>query len=803
MSSSPNPSSSPLLTHTLGYPRIGRRRQLKRAVEDYWKGALDGAGLRAIARDLRRRHWESQRDAGIDLPASNDFSLYDQVLDHSCLFGNVATRFGSRPVGEAVELDTYFAIARGPSRQACGCGEVHEHGDSGQIPGKMTKWFDTNYHYIMPELNESTTFQLSATKPFDEYAEAQALGIDTKPVLLGPVTYLYLGRVADSKQPNFDRFSLLHRLLPTYVQILQRLKAQGATWVQLDEPIFALDSHRVPQRALIEAYDVLSQAAPGLKLLVTTYFAKLGQNLLSFGRLPVQGLHVDLTRGDVAEVPRLCEALRKDTILSLGVVDGRNIWRTRFHDILPTIRETAGALGAERVWLAPSCSLLHVPYSAADEESLPKDVRPWLAFAEEKLGELKALSTLAAQEVDSPALEENRAIAAARAAHPALCRGEVRQRLAELPDTATQRASLRPARQEAQQARLQLPPFPTTTIGSFPQTQEIRQWRNRWRKGEIAPQDYEATLESAMVECLKEQEAAGLDVLVHGEFERTDMVEYFGEKLEGFAFTTYGWVQSYGSRCVKPPIIFGDVSRPSPMTVDWYLRAQRHSLKPVKGMLTGPITILNWSFVRNDMPRSEVCRQIGLAIRDEVIDLEKAGCAVIQIDEAALREGLPPRDADRVNYLKWSIDAFRLASAGVRDDTQIHTHMCYSDFTDILEAINAMDADVITIENSRAAAELLQSFAHYDYQGHIGPGVYDIHSPRVPTIGEMVALMEKAAQVFPPSQLWVNPDCGLKTRDWKEVRPSLANLSEAARLIRLSHKPKTPMSPAESTNILV
>ena len=775
-----------MATHILGYPRIGTRRELKRALEAFWKGESSEAALLAAAKELRARHWKTQAEAGVTLLPSNDFSLYDHVLDVSCLVGNVPVRFGWSGEGD-VGLDVYFAMARGLSREKadCGCGGHGAQGEGGESTAcEMTKWFDTNYHFLVPEFNEATAFRLASRKPWAEFEEALALGHRTKPVLLGPVSYLFLGKERDTK-PGFDRWKLLPRLLEVYAEVLRGLASRGAEWVQLDEPIFALDLEPKHKQFLAEAYAALSAAAPDLKLLVASYFGAAGQNLLALKSLPVAGIHLDVTRG-AEDLEDDLKAGTKDKIISLGIIDGRNIWRARFAETLPLVRKAVDLLGRERVWLAPSCSLLHVPVRLQGETHLASEIKGWLAFAEEKLGELQTLASLAV--ADAPEKEEayraNVRLHARRLASPLLNRAEMRRRLAVLSPEAQRRHAPFPARQAAQRAALKLPAFPTTTIGSFPQTAEVRSWRARWRKGDLSTEVYETLLEQEIVRCLKIQEDISLDVLVHGEFERTDMVEYFGEQLEGFAFTQNGWVQSYGSRCVKPPLIFGDVERPRPMTVRWFRHAQQHTRRPMKGMLTGPVTILNWSFVRDDVPRWEVCRQIGLAIRDEVADLEAAGCRIIQIDEAALREGLPLRKKDRDFYLRWAVEAFRLASTGVRDETQIHTHMCYSDFNDIIEAIAAMDADVITIETSRSAMELLEAFAHFRYPNEIGPGVYDIHSPRVPTEQEMRALMDRAIQVLPPENLWVNPDCGLKTRAWPEVQAALHVMVAVAKDLR-------------------
>jgi 5-methyltetrahydropteroyltriglutamate--homocysteine methyltransferase len=772
--------SFPILTHTLGYPRIGPDRELKKATEAYWKGDLSAAGLEAAGAALRRRNWETQRAAGIDLIPSNDFSFYDQMLDLTCLVGNVPPRFGWK--GGPVDLDTRFLIARGVRPK-------HEDGHAGcttcaadTFASDMTKWFDTNYHYIVPEFSADTRFRLSATKIFDEFDEALALGIKTKPVLLGPVTYLLLGK-ADSGQPAFDRLALLDRLLPIYGEILQRLARQGAEWVQLDEPVFALDLTDAQRAALRRTYAVLAAAAPGLKLLVASYFGELRGNLDTFLRLPVAALHLDAVRGG-GELDAVLAGLAKDQCLSVGVVDGRNIWKNDFTRSLEILGRARAALGESRLWLAPSCSLLHAPISIRRESALDPELRSWLSFAEEKLAEVAALRGLLAGTADAAVLAANRTAHDERRRSPRIHAPAVKGRLQAVAPADLRRISPFPQRQAAQRARLRLPLFPTTTIGSFPQTAEVRAARAKWKHGDLAKPDYERFLEGQIADCVRFQDQIGLDMPVHGEFERNDMVEYFGEQLAGFAFSSHGWVQSYGSRCVKPPIIYGDVSRPKPMTVRWSLFAQSLTSRPMKGMLTGPVTMLQWSFVRDDQPRSETTRQLALALRDEVRDLEAAGIAAIQIDEPALREGLPLRAADRPAYLRWAVDAFRLCVAGVRDDTQIHTHMCYAEFNDIIAAIAELDADVITIETSRSRMELLEAFALFKYPNEIGPGVWDIHSPRVPTVEEMEDLLQRALAVLPTENLWINPDCGLKTRGWPEVRSSLRAMVEAARRLR-------------------
>jgi len=780
------------ITHTLGYPRIGEKRELKKATEAYWAGKLTRAELDETGRALRRQNWLTQQQAGIDLIPSNDFSFYDQMLDLTCLVGNVPPRFGW-PGGE-VDLDTRFAIARGVRPKAaahaenapCGCATCQPV--AATYASEMTKWFDTNYHYIVPEFHAGTQFKLSATKIFDEFSEALALGIKTKPALIGPVTYLKLGKVQDPAAPAFNRFELLPRLLSVYAEVLRKLEELGAEWVQLDEPIFALDLSAEEKGCLADAYVTLAKAAPKLKLLVASYFGGLRDNLDAFVNLPVQALHVDLVRAP-EELEPVARGLGATKLLSIGVVDGRNIWRSDFDSLKPLLEKAVALVGVGRLLVAPSCSLQHVPVTLRNERKLDAEFKGWLAYAEEKLAEVATLRDLAAGSVSAEALAANGAATRSRRASTRIHRPEVKARAAAIAPADLDRRSVFAQRQAKQRERLKLPAFPTTTIGSFPQTDAVRTARAKWKKGELNDADYEQFLEAETLACVRFQEEADLDMLVHGEYERNDMVEYFGEQLDGFAFTENGWVQSYGSRYVKPPVIYGDVARPHPMTVRWSAYAQSLTKRPMKGMLTGPVTILQWSFVRNDQPRRDTTFQIALALRDEVVDLEKAGIAAIQIDEPAIREGLPLRRADWKGYLRWAVDAFRLSAAGVRDDTQIHTHMCYSEFNDIIEAIAAMDADAITIETSRSNMELLGAFVGFKYPNEIGPGVYDIHSPRVPTVEEMVNLMRKAAAVLPADNLWVNPDCGLKTRGWAEVKPSLVNLVAAARELRRSVLP--------------
>ena len=772
----------PVLTHTLGFPRMGAQRALKFALESFWRGDSTEAELQSTAAQLRQLHWQAQADAGLGFVTVGDFALYDHVANHIQLLGCEPARFGFD--AQAPELARYFAMARGVSAQAenhqgCSAGCTAKHPTTGQPALEMTKWFDTNYHYLVPEFSAHTQFHLASERLFAEVAEAQALGHRVKAVLLGPLSFLWLGK---SKAAGFDRFSLLAQLLPVYEAVLARLKAQGVEWVQIDEPILGLDLPDVWRHAFEPSYWQLARSAP--KLLLATYFSPLAENLRLACQLPVAGLHVDAVRAP-DELVGVADWLPSHKVLSVGIVDGRNIWRTDLDAALQKLRPVADKHQGE-LWLAPSCSLLHVPFSLEAETQLDAEVKSWLAFAVEKLDELRVLSTTLSRgeaSVDDE-LHAARTALAARRASPRVHRATVAARIAAAAPGADQRANAFPARQKAQRARLKLPLLPTTTIGSFPQTAEIRAARAAFKRGALDAAHYQQKMQAEIALAVRKQEALGLDVLVHGEAERNDMVEYFGEQLDGFAFTANGWVQSYGSRCVKPPIIYGDVARPTPMTVAWTQYAQSLTAKPMKGMLTGPITILQWSFVRDDQPRATTADQIAWAIRDEVCDLEAAGIAIIQIDEPAIREGLPLRRAGWKSYLDRATRAFRISASGVRNDTQIHTHMCYSEFNDILPAIAAMDADVITIETSRSDMELLQGFGDFKYPNEIGPGVYDIHSPRVPDVQEMAALLEKAAEVVPVEHLWVNPDCGLKTRGWPETEAALRHMVQAAQEVR-------------------
>lgn len=758
------------IAHNLGFPRIGARREMKRAVESYWKGDLSRDGLEAMGKELRARHWKIQADAGLDTVPVGDFTWYDHILDMSALLGVVPERFGK--VAGNVDVNTYFRMARGRAP-----GDKAGSGDT--FACEMTKWFDTNYHYIVPEFSADQQFRLASSKLFDEIAEAQALGYRVKPVIAGPLTYLWLGK---TKGSAFDKLSLLEPLLTAYTELLARLKTTGVEWVQIDEPILVLDLPQEWKDAFESAYHRIQGA--GLKLLMATYFAALEDNTALACRLPVDGLHIDVVRAP-QQLAAVLDQLPPYKVLSLGVVDGRNVWRTDLEKSLSVLETVKARLG-ERLWVAPSCSLQHSPVDLSLESELDDEFKSWLAFAVQKVAEVVALKR---------GLDEGRAsieneLAASRAAvesrksSPRIHRSAVKARLMGLSEEDGRRGSDYPARRALQQELLNLPLFPTTTIGSFPQTQDIRNARRDFKAGRIDEADYTARMRKEIELAVRKQEEIGLDVPVHGEAERNDMVEYFGELLEGYAFTANGWVQSYGSRCVKPPIIFGDVHRPKPMTVEWSEYAQSLTKRPMKGMLTGPVTMLQWAFVRDDQPRSTTALQIALALRDEVTDLERAGIKLVQIDEPALREGLPLRQAERAAYLRWAVQAFRVSSSAVRDETQIHTHMCYAEFNDIIESIAALDADVITIETSRSDMELLDAFVDYAYPNEIGPGVYDIHSPRVPTKEEMVRLMEKAAALVPAERLWINPDCGLKTRDWPEVETALKNMVSAAKTLR-------------------
>ncbi|MFW7342827.1 5-methyltetrahydropteroyltriglutamate--homocysteine S-methyltransferase [Pollutimonas sp. H1-120] len=760
------------ITHNLGFPRIGVQRELKRALEAYWAGRQTADELEATGRELRARHWALQAKSGLAFVPVGDFAWYDHVLEWTCLLGAVPARF-AQAAGEGVSLDTLFRMARGraPSgTPAAAC--------------EMTKWFDTNYHYIVPELVPEQSYRIARSYLFDQIREAQALGHRVKPVIPGPLTWLWLGKGDAFAQGAGDpaKLALLDALLPVYKEVLKKIAALGVEWVQIDEPILGLDLPEAWRQAFKRVYQEL--AGSGVSLLLATYFEKLGDNVQVLKDLPVQGVHIDLVRGP-DQVVQVAAVLAPDQVLSAGLVDGRNIWRSDLDAAGASVEALARQRG-DKLWLAPSCSLLHVPVDLDAEQELDAELKGWLSFATQKLDELRLLAASldgSADPVTRQALQRQRDALQARKNSARIHNRGVQQRLEASAGLARDRAPFA-QRIAHQQEKLGLPAYPTTTIGSFPQTSEIRVLRRDWKAGTIGDAAYEKAMRAEIEQVIRFQEKVGLDVLVHGEPERNDMVEYFGELLGGFAFTQNGWVQSYGSRCVKPPIIFGDVARPAAMTVAWSAYAQSLTDKPVKGMLTGPVTILQWSFVRDDQPRETTCRQLALALRDEVTDLEAAGIAVIQIDEPAFREGLPLRRADWQAYLDWAVDCFRLSTGGVRDDTQIHTHMCYSEFNDIIESIAAMDADVITIETSRSNMELLGAFEDFHYPNDIGPGVYDIHSPNIPKLDWMVDLMKKAATRLPPERLWVNPDCGLKTRGWPETEAALVAMVKAAQTLR-------------------
>lgn len=756
------------LAHSLGFPRIGRDRELKKAQEAFWKGELNEAGLRDVGRELRKVHWDLQKNAGIDLLPVGDFAWYDQVLSHSLMFGVIPERF--LPHDGKATLQTLFNMARGVSNTCCGEGHAQE----------MTKWFDTNYHYLVPEFSVDQQFQLGWEQLFEETEEARALGHNVKPVIIGPLTYLWLGK---TKGADFDKLDLLDRLLPLYGQIFARLAALGVEWVQIDEPILVLDLPQDWKNAFERAYNQI-QRDP-LKKLLATYFGGLEENLGLAANLPVDGLHIDLVRAP-DQYPTILDRLPAYKVLSLGVVNGRNVWRCDLQNALATLRHAHERLG-DRLWVAPSCSLLHSPVDLGREDQLDAELKSWLAFAVQKCEEVAVLAQ-AVSEPEAPqvlrALAQSRSVQTSRAASPRIHKPEVQTRVAAITARDAQRQSPFAQRIAKQRGKLDLPLFPTTTIGSFPQTAAIRLARQAYKQGKLSAADYTDAMHTEIRHAVEIQERLGLDVLVHGEAERNDMVEYFAEQLDGYAFTRFGWVQSYGSRCVKPAVIFGDLSRPQAMTVEWIRYAQGLTDRIMKGMLTGPVTMLMWSFAREDVSREVQARQLALAIRDEVNDLEAAGIKIVQIDEAAFREGLPLRRAQWPAYLHWASEAFRLCASGVRDETQIHTHMCYSEFNDVIESIAAMDADVITIETSRSDMELLEAFEAFAYPNDIGPGVYDIHSPRIPDVTEMVGLLRKAAQRIPVERLWVNPDCGLKTRGWPETEAALVHMVSAARQLR-------------------
>ncbi len=764
-----------MLTHNLGYPRIGNHRELKKASEQYWSGKIQLHQLEQTAKSIREFNWKIQKEAGIYWIPCNDFSYYDMVLDNCLMTGAIPERYHSLLTEKQINnIDLLFAMARG-----------YQHEGYDITAMEMTKWFDTNYHYIVPEFTKGQKFSFFSKKIISEYLEAKRKDIRAKPVLIGPLSFLLLGK---EKGTTFNRLDLLDNLLPVYFEVLKELDESGAYFIQFDEPCLVSALTKLERELFVKTYKSIKAKFPHLQIILAGYFECYGDNLSTVLQLPVHTIHLDLVRcpsqlDDILST----DFVHSKTQLSLGVVDGRNIWKNDFTSSLQLIQKAVQKLGRDRLWIAPSCSLLHSPCDLDLEMKLDSGISQWLAFAKQKLDEVSILKELSSGEPGEVALDllrKNRESIASRQTSSLIHNPEVKKRVSEITETDASRKSSFDVRRKKQTDALQLPVFPTTTIGSFPQTTEVRNWRAKWKKKEISDPEYDRLLKEEIKKAVEWQEETGLDVLVHGEFERNDMVEYFGEQLAGFVFTENGWVQSYGSRCVKPPIIYGDVYRPKPMTVEWSSYAQSLTKKWMKGMLTGPVTILQWSFVRNDQPRSETCYQIALAIRDEVVDLEKAGIRIIQIDEPAIREGLPLRKENWPGYLQWAVKAFRISASGVQDDTQIHTHMCYSEFNDIIENIAEMDADVITIETSRSQMELLDAFAEFKYPNEIGPGVYDIHSPRVPTRSEMVKLIEKALLVLPANQLWINPDCGLKTRGWSETMAALKEMVEAAKELR-------------------
>ncbi|MFJ8794548.1 5-methyltetrahydropteroyltriglutamate--homocysteine S-methyltransferase [Streptomyces sp. NPDC102462] len=751
-----------------GYPRQGQSRELKKAIEGYWQGRVTANALQGTAAELRRTNWRQLAEAGIHEVPTGDFSYYDHVLDTTVMVGAIPTRH--RAAVEADSLDGYFAMARGTQDAA---------------PLEMTKWFDTNYHYLVPELGPDTVFAADTTKQVAELKEALALGLTARPVVVGPVTYLLLAKPAPGVPADFEPITLLDRLLPVYAETLADLCAAGAEWVQLDEPALVQDRTRAELNAAARAYRDLGTLTDRPRLLVASYFDRLGEALPVLAQAPVEGLALDFTEAGAANLDDLAAVggLPGKRLVA-GVVNGRNIWVNDLEKSLSTLGTLLGL--ADRVDVAASCSLLHVPLDAAVERGIEPQILRWLAFAQQKTAEIVTLAKGLAQGTDTIAAElaANRADLASRAGSPITNDPAVRARAAAVTDTDTRRSQPYTARAGAQRARLGLPLLPTTTIGSFPQTAELRTARADLRAGRISTSGYEERIKAEIGEVIAFQEKAGLDVLVHGESERNDMVQYFAEQLTGYLATQHGWVQSYGTRYVRPPILAGDISRPEPMTVRWTTYAQSLTSRPVKGMLTGPVTMLAWSFVRDDQPLADTARQVALALRDEVNDLEASGTSVIQVDEPALRETLPLRAADRAAYLAWATEAFRLTTSAVRPGTQIHTHMCYAEFGDIVQAIDDLDADVISLEAARSHMQVARELAAHGYPREAGPGVYDIHSPRVPSAVEAATLLRKGLEAIPAERLWVNPDCGLKTRGWPETRASLENLVTAARALR-------------------
>ncbi|MGF1684346.1 5-methyltetrahydropteroyltriglutamate--homocysteine S-methyltransferase [Photobacterium minamisatsumaniensis] len=749
-------------THILGYPRVGSQRELKFAQEKYWRGEISQSELKEVGSLLRHRHWGDQSGAGLEYVSVGDFAWYDHVLGTSLLLGHVPKRHRTG----FPDLDTLFRVARGKAPTGCAC-----------AASDMTKWFNTNYHYIVPEFSADDEFKVSWQQLFEEVAEAQKAGHKVKPVLLGPVSYLWLGK---EKEQGFDRLSLLPRLLTAYQQILSKLANLGVEWVQIDEPILALELPKAWADSFKITYQVLHGST---KLLLTTYFDNVTHHLDRITALKVDGLHLDIASAP-AQLQTVADALPDNWVFSAGVINGRNVWRADVSAILESLIPIKAQLG-ERLWVATSCSLLHTPIDLDLETGLDPEVRQWLAFAKQKCREV----TLLAQALDGNQIAIDDCVRysapiKARATSERVNNKAVSLRTQAISDALADRKLPYNERARKQRQSLNLPLLPTTTIGSFPQTSEIRTQRRDFKAGRLSEQDYTTAMKSHIADAIERQQRLGLDVLVHGEAERNDMVEYFAEQLEGFAVTRFGWVQSYGSRCVKPAVIVSDIYRAKPMTVEWTSYAQSLSEKPVKGMLTGPVTILGWTFPREDLSREAIANQIALALRDEVADLQNKGIKVIQIDEPAIREGLPLKVSEWQAYLKWAVKAFKISAASAEPETQIHTHMCYSEFNDIIKAVAALDADVITIETSRSDMELLKAFEKFDYPNEIGPGVYDIHSPNIPEVEQIVDLVEKAEALIPAERLWINPDCGLKTRNWEETENALTNMVKAAKVLR-------------------
>ena len=747
---------------SIGYPRIGPKRELKKALEQFWKGEIQEQDLHTVAKNLRKQNWQTQKSAGVDLISSNDFSFYDQVLDAICLLGAVPKRY--KWDGQEVNLTTYFAMARGSQTTDL------------DVPAlEMTKWFDTNYHYLVPELSAEQTFKLSSNKPFEEYEEAKQAGFDTKPIILGPLTFLLLAKGID----GFNTINLLDKILPIYKQIVEKFSQLGAEWIQIDEPILVKDLDSNVVSKIKDTLNQIKGAAGNCKILLATYFEDLNEDVKNqVFESNVDVVHLDLVRGSKNKE----YVKNSNKKLSLGLVDGRNVWKTNLQEKINFIKDNI----SNDVIIASSCPLLHSPYDLELEQKVPVEIKRWLSFAKQKLLELNVIKGFINEGSHQEALDNNAADIHDRETSKLIHDNAVKDRIKTINKSITERKSSYVDRAKIQKNIFSLPKYPTTTIGSFPQTTDVRQARAKFKRGELDETSYEKFLEEKTIDTIRKQESIGIDVIVHGEFERNDMVEYFGEQLKGFTFTSSGFVQSYGSRCVKPPIIFGNVSRPKPMTVRWSKFAQEQTKQIVKGMLTGPITILQWSFVRDDQPRKFTAQEIGFAIRDEVEDLEKNGIRMIQIDEPALREGLPLKKKDWKDYLSWSVDCFKISAAVVKDETQIHTHMCYAEFEDIIDSIAALDADVISIETSRSRMELLTTFEKFKYPNEVGPGVYDIHSPRVPSQDEMKILIEKASKLIDPSRIWVNPDCGLKTRGWPETIDALTKMVNAAKELRVS-----------------